>query len=222
MTWTTSMTSRSLLVASELADRLRKRPVSFPASVCFCRGEDVLLAVRERSNGSLAEGWGAARVITESRDWTRISAHFLGSIYLQKNRVVDPDPGGEKFKNNNRKNARKMIIIFKGNCDQLHVFFHLSRAVDPPSFFADPDPVVHLNADRDPAAFKCGSRSSLTKFVTNYFMKSWKRHKRLLKKLKTMELIHTDLIFKTKNTISTNFLAFFIFPPKIFGIHSHA
>ena len=111
MTWTTSMTSRSLLVASELADRLRKRPVSFPASVCFCRGEDVLLAVRERSNGSLAEGWGAARVITESRDWTRISAHFLGSIYLQKNRVVDPDPGGEKFKNNNRKNAKKLVII---------------------------------------------------------------------------------------------------------------
>ena len=30
---------------------------------------------------------------------------------------------------------------------------HLGRAVDPYSFFADPDPAVFLNADLDPAAF---------------------------------------------------------------------
>ena len=28
----------------------------------------------------------------------------------------------------------------------------LNRAVDPHSFFADPDPAVQLNADADPAA----------------------------------------------------------------------
>ena len=29
----------------------------------------------------------------------------------------------------------------------------LNRAVDPQSFFADPDLAVHLNANPDPAAF---------------------------------------------------------------------
>ena len=31
-----------------------------------------------------------------------------------------------------------------------HSFF---RAMDPHSFFADPDPAIFLNADTDPAAF---------------------------------------------------------------------
>ena len=43
--------------------------------------------------------------------------------------------------------------------------------MDPHSFFADPDPAVFLNADPDPAAKKCGSGSSQTKSVTNYFFK---------------------------------------------------
>ena len=41
------------------------------------------------------------------------------------------------------------------------------RAVDPHSFFADPDPAVLHEADPDPAAFHCGSGFSLAKFVTN-------------------------------------------------------
>ena len=34
----------------------------------------------------------------------------------------------------------------------MHKISVLARAVDPYSFFADPDPAVHLNADPDPAA----------------------------------------------------------------------
>ena len=41
------------------------------------------------------------------------------------------------------------------------------RAVDPLSFFADPDPAVFLNAD------PCGSGSSLTNLVKNKLMKSF-------------------------------------------------
>ena len=50
-------------------------------------------------------------------------------------------------------------------------------AVDPHSFFADPDPAVFLNADPDPGgkmnADPCGSGSSLTNFVKNKLMKSF-------------------------------------------------
>ena len=51
-------------------------------------------------------------------------------------------------------------------------------AVDPHSFFADPDPAVFMNADPDPGgkmnADPCRSRSgsSLTNFVKNKHMKS--------------------------------------------------
>ena len=49
------------------------------------------------------------------------------------------------------------------------------RAVDPNSFFADPDPVDFVNADPDPEgkmnAKPCGSGSSLTNFVKNKLMK---------------------------------------------------
>ena len=45
-----------------------------------------------------------------------------------------------------------------------------TRAVDLHSFFADPDPAVLLSADPDPAAFNCGSGSSLTKFVKNFLV----------------------------------------------------
>ena len=45
-----------------------------------------------------------------------------------------------------------------------------TRAVDLHSFFADPDPAVLLSADPDPAAFKCGSGFSLTKFVKNFLV----------------------------------------------------
>ena len=52
-----------------------------------------------------------------------------------------------------------------------------SMAVDPCSFFADPDPAVFLNADPDPGgkmnADPCGSGSSLTYFVKNKLMKSF-------------------------------------------------
>ena len=48
------------------------------------------------------------------------------------------------------------------------------RAVDPPSFLADPDPAVILNTDPDPAVFfLCGSGSSLKKLVKNYLKKSY-------------------------------------------------
>jgi hypothetical protein len=59
------MTSKSLLVASELADKLRMRPVSLAATSCRCG------AGRDRSNGSPLlppVGDGAVRrVITDSR-----------------------------------------------------------------------------------------------------------------------------------------------------------
>ena len=56
-----------------------------------------------------------------------------------------------------------------------------NRAVDPHSFFADPDPdqAVFLNVDPDPdpggkmKADPCGSGSSLTNFVKNKRMKSF-------------------------------------------------
>ena len=51
------------------------------------------------------------------------------------------------------------------------------RAVDPNSFFADPDPADFLNADPDPEgkmnANPCGSGSSLTNFVKNKLVKSF-------------------------------------------------
>ena len=52
------------------------------------------------------------------------------------------------------------------------------RAVDPHSFFADPDPAILLNAHPDPAVTKCGLGSSLTKFVTDYFMKCGNRQQK--------------------------------------------
>ena len=66
---------------------------------------------------------------------------------------------------------------------------HQIRAVDPHSFFADPNPAVFLNVDPDPAVFlnadpdpdpggkmnadPCGSGYSLTNFVKNKLMKSF-------------------------------------------------
>ena len=68
-----------------------------------------------------------------------------------------------------------------------------SQAVDPNSFFADPDPdpAVHLNADLDldPAVFYWGSGSRLTKCVTNYLMKSILELKKGCTKVKTMKLV---------------------------------
>ena len=63
----------------------------------------------------------------------------------------------------------------------LLVTFHRARAVDPHSFFADPDPepAVFLGADPDPdpggkiKADPCGSGSSLTNFVKNELMESF-------------------------------------------------
>ena len=62
------------------------------------------------------------------------------------------------------------------------------RAVDPHSFFADQDPAVLLNAHPDPAVKKCGLGSSLTKFVTDYFMKCGNKQKKLLKSYKQWRL----------------------------------
>ena len=50
-----------------------------------------------------------------------------------------------------------------------HVRVHISRAVDPHSFFADPDPAVFLNADPDPSLKICGVTLSL---INIYLMKS--------------------------------------------------
>ena len=46
-----------------------------------------------------------------------------------------------------------------------------TRAVDPHSFFADPDTAVFLNADSYSATQKLRIRIQ-SKFVTNYLMKS--------------------------------------------------
>ena len=50
-------------------------------------------------------------------------------------------------------------------------WIRIHRAVDPHSFFVDPDPAVFLNADLDPAALK--SESRLNKFVKKNLMKSF-------------------------------------------------
>ena len=55
--------------------------------------------------------------------------------------------------------------------DTLTLTKHNTRSVDPHSFFADSDPGDLLNAD--PAAFLCGSGSSLTTFKKNYTIKSF-------------------------------------------------
>ena len=59
----------------------------------------------------------------------------------------------------------KCTIWFFEKC----IIFITNKAVDPHSFFADPDPAVFLNADPDPGvkmnADPCGSGSSLTNFV---------------------------------------------------------
>ena len=41
----------------------------------------------------------------------------------------------------------------------------ISKAVDPHSFFADPDPAVIFHADPDPGAFSMRSGSSFTKIM---------------------------------------------------------
>ena len=43
------------------------------------------------------------------------------------------------------------------------LLFKISRAVDPHSFFSDPDPAVFLNADPDPAASKMKIRIQFKK-----------------------------------------------------------
>ena len=54
-----------------------------------------------------------------------------------------------------------------------------AMAVDPHSFFADPDPAVFMNADPDPGGkmnanpCRSGSGSSLSNFVKNKLMKSF-------------------------------------------------
>ena len=62
--------------------------------------------------------------------------------------------------------------------------------------------------------FKCGSGSSLTKFETNYLMKSWNR-KKIAQNLKNNGACPIYLTFYNTITISTNFLAFFNFFPQI-------
>ena len=61
-----------------------------------------------------------------------------------------------------------MVLNFFYEDKKLH-FFIPCRAVDPHSFYVDPDPAVFLNADPDPGgkmnADPCGSASSLTNFV---------------------------------------------------------
>ena len=61
------------------------------------------------------------------------------------------------------------------------------RAVDPHSFFADPDPTVFLDADPDPAACLMRFRIQLSKICKNFLMKSFlefKKAKRYLKSKK--------------------------------------
>ena len=49
--------------------------------------------------------------------------------------------------NQNRDYFEEMICIAAADA---RTFMHHSRAVDPHSFFWDPDPAVFLNADPDP------------------------------------------------------------------------
>ena len=55
----------------------------------------------------------------------------------------------------------------------IEIWVNKKIAVDPHSFLADSVPTVFFNADPDPAAFYCGSGSSIKNFVNNYLMKSF-------------------------------------------------
>ena len=85
-----------------------------------------------------------------------------------------------------------------------------NRAVDPHSFFANPDPDVFLNADPDvdpdpePILQKIVKKLPVTNKVL-------KKTRKIPHKLKIRELVHIYFILLNKSTIitGTNFLAFF-------------
>ena len=84
---------------------------------------------------------------------------------------------------------------------------------------------IRINFCGSTCLFQCGSGSgsSLTKFLTICFMiEEFKKTKKLSQKLKIMELVRIYIIFRNKTTISTNFLAFFLFFPWWMRIRIHS
>ena len=77
----------------------------------------------------------------------------------------------------------RQVTIFWGLSQKL-LHKPRSRAVDPQSFFADPDPAVLLNADPDPSAFvmRIQIRIQLNFYKTNYLMKSFLELKKIHEK----------------------------------------
>ena len=94
--------------------------------------------------------------------------------------------------------------------DTLTLTKHNTRYVDPHSFFADSDPGDLLNAD--PAAFLCGSGSSLTTFKKNYTIKSFLELEKTKKDSSKVEINGPDTSLLS---ITTNFHKFFQFFLKI-------
>ena len=66
--------------------------------------------------------------------------------------------------------------------------------MDPHSFYADPDPAFHLNADTDPAAFQMRIRIQPNKIFNKLLHEELKKTQKIAQKLKTMELVHIHLI----------------------------
>ena len=85
--------------------------------------------------------------------------------------------------------------------------------MDPQSFFADPDQLF--------ISMQIRILSQLYKICKKLPYEVLKKTKKNAQKLKTMELVHINLIFLNKSTLITIFLAFFqFFPPKFTPLDS--
>ena len=109
-----------------------------------------------------------------------------------------------------------IFISFRFHVDNFSEMIAATRAVDPQSIFADPDPAVFLNVDLDSFSMRI--------WIQPKNLWSWKKPKRLLKtekitrtekiaqKWKTMKPVEFTLKIwrKLQLLLFTNFFAFFV------------
>ena len=106
------------------------------------------------------------------KNWYRTVCHLEPELELEtapakKYRKLEPL---QKRTASNRNPVRKKLPFLSMKAVRMSkVQFQPSRAVNPHSFYADPDPAVLLNADGSGSR----SRSSLTKFEEKKIMKSF-------------------------------------------------
>ena len=92
--------------------------------------------------------------------------------------------------------------------------------MDPHSVFSDQDPAVFLYVDPDPAAFKCGSGSSVINYLMkNYHMKSFllKMDEQECSKVKKWSRSKFTEVFFI--TVIASFFAFFLLFTKMSLLH---